>query len=374
MGRRDRKIEQTVEQTKMSRIRLKFIQAFVDQKTGGVYYYFRRAGFPRVRLPGLPGSDQFMIAYRTALAGMPEEIGANRSKAGSVGAAVAVYFASPEFGGLATGTQQQRRSVLERFRNEHGDKLLATLPQKFITLLLATMTPSNQRNWFKGLRTLMQFALTREWIKVDPTQGVKLAKLKSDGYHSWEETEIAQYEATHPPGSEARLALELLLGTSQRRGDVIRMGKQHMRDGIDAHGRPIKVLHIRQQKTGVPLELPVLPPLQAALDLVPADRLTFLVNRNGRPYNADHFTKIFRAWVREAGLPPECTPHGLRKAACRRWAEVGCSANEIAAFSGHMTLKEVARYTKAADQAKLARNAMSRISSHPSKPDARDAG
>ena len=121
----------------MSRIKLKYVQAFVDQKTGGVYYYFRRAGFPRVRLPGLPGSDQFMMAYRLATAGMLDDIGASRSKAGSVDAAVAAYYASHEFKGLARSTQYQHRSVLERFRNDHGDKPLALLPQKFIMLLLA---------------------------------------------------------------------------------------------------------------------------------------------------------------------------------------------------------------------------------------------
>ena len=52
--------------------------------------------------------------------------------------------------------------------------------------------------------------------------------------------------------------------------------------------------------------------------------------------------------------------HGLRKAACRRLAEAGCSANEIAAISGHASLREVERYTKAADQARMARNAMAR--------------
>jgi len=101
------------------------------------------------------------------------------------------------------------------------------------------------------------------------------------------------------------------------------MGRQHLRDGVDPRGRPIKVLYIRQQKTGVALAIPMLHPLQAALDLVPADRVTFLVTRNGRPYNADHFTRTFRAWVRQAGLPPECTPYGLRKAVCRRLAEGG---------------------------------------------------
>ena len=54
--------------------------------------------------------------------------------------------------------------------------------------------------------------------------------------------------------------------------------------------------------------------------------------------------------------------HGLRKAACRRLAESGCSANEIAAISGHVSLREVERYTKAADQERMARNALERSS------------
>jgi integrase len=57
-------------------------------------------------------------------------------------------------------------------------------------------------------------------------------------------------------------------------------------------------------------------------------------------------------------LPKHCAAHGLRKAACRRLAEAGCSANVIAAISGHMTLREVERYTRAADQERMARLGM----------------
>ena len=64
--------------------------------------------------------------------------------------------------------------------------------------------------------------------------------------------------------------------------------------------------------------------------------------------------------IREAGLPGRCKPHGLRKAAARRLAEAGCSANEIAAITGHKTLAEVERYTRAADQVRLAQQAIRR--------------
>jgi len=89
-----------------------------------------------------------------------------------------------------------------------------------------------------------------------------------------------------------------------------------------------------------------------------SEHLTFLVTATGKPYGPNHFSETFREWCNAAELPKRCTAHGLRKAACRRLAEAGCSANEIASISGHASLDEVARYTKAADQARLARNAL----------------
>ena len=62
-----------------------------------------------------------------------------------------------------------------------------------------------------------------------------------------------------------------------------------------------------------------------------------------------------------AGLPDRCVLHGVRKAAARRLAEAGCSAKQIAAITGHASLDEVERYTKAADQKRLAKDAIDRL-------------
>ena len=334
----------------MTHIRLKYVQAFVDRKTGAVFRYFRRPGFPRVRLPGLPGSREFNEAYEAALETPQLAVGAKRSKPGSVGMAIAAYFGSTEFSLLAAGTQAMRRAILQRFREQHGDKPLALLPPKFIALTLSQMKPHAARNWLKALRGLMQFATKLELCREDPTRDIKLPRVKSDGVHTWTEIEIEQFEAAHPIGSEARLALALLLYTAQRRSDVIRMGPQHIRDGV---------LTVRQQKTGATLAIPVHSDLQAIIDTSPGGHLTFLVARGGRQYSGNILSRKFRIWCDAAGLP-HCSAHGLRKAACRRLAEAGCSANEIAAISGHATLREVERYTKAADQARMARNAMAR--------------
>jgi integrase len=198
----------------------------------------------------------------------------------------------------------------------------------------------------------MQHCITAGLRTDDPTHGIRGAKIKTDGYRTWTEADIEAFEAQHPVGSRARLALALLLYTAQRRSDVVRMGRQHVRHGA---------LSVRQQKTGRALEIPVHPALQTVLDATPSHHLTFLTTQGGKPFSPAGFTNWFRDVCNEAGLPRGTSAHGLRKAACRRLAEAGCSANLIAAVSGHRSLREVQRYTEAADQARMARSAMEAV-------------
>jgi integrase len=124
------------------------------------------------------------------------------------------------------------------------------------------------------------------------------------------------------------------------------MGRQHVRDGL---------IHVRQSKTGTTLAIPLHPELCRVLDATRAENMTFMTTIGGKPFHPDSFTHWFKRQCREAGLPVTASVHGLRKAACRRLAELGCSASVIASISGHSTLREVARYTAAADQVRLAR-------------------
>src|SRR5262245_54411690 len=330
----------------------KYVKAWVDKRDGHAYHYLRRRGFPRVRLPGLPRSPSFMAEYEKAMSGPRTAIGAGRIKPGSVAAVVAEYFDSQKFfGSKSAGTQSMRRGILERFRAAYGDRPFALLPPEWIEALLDSKPPHAARSWRATLRSLCQFALTRRYLRTDPTANIKLRAVKGDGFHAWIEDEISAFEAHYPVGSKPRLAFALLLYTGQRRSDVVRMGRQHLRDGV---------LTVKQQKTGATLAIPVHPHLQAVLDATPSEQLTFLVTATGKPYGGNAFSAQFRKWCDAAGLPKRCKPHGLRKAACRRLAEAGCSANEIMAISGHATMKELVRYTAAADQARLARNAMTK--------------
>jgi len=326
----------------MTKIHLPFVQKF------GRYCYFRRRGLPRIRLPGIVGSAEFMDAYAQAIAAAPLPIGAGkRSKPGSVSEAVA-------------GTPRKRRALLEGFREDHGHRQLATLPREFIVALLDTMPPFQARNWLTAFRHFAGWAVERKLLKTDPSLGIKLKAPKSDGHHSWSDAEIAAYEARHPIGSKARLALALGLYTAQRRSDVVCFGKQNIKNGV---------LTFRQKKTGTTLAIPVHAELAKIIAASATGDLTLLVTNRGRVFSGNGFNDAFRDWCNEAELPTTCVFHGLRKAALTQLAEAGCSVHEIQAISGHKNLKEVEHYTRAVDQARLARAAMERIGNNGVKND-----
>jgi integrase len=262
------------------------------------------------------------------------------------------YFVSPEFRTLRLSTQRAYRGTIERLCAEHGDKRAADLRREHVVRLMAARAehPGAANGLRMALRVMMKHAIDIGLRADDPTREVKAVRIVSDGHHSWTDDEIAQFEQCHPVGSRARLALGLLLYTGQRRGDVIRMGAQHIRNGA---------LYVKQEKTGTELIIPLHPSLAAIIAAAPRDHLTFVTTRLGGPFQGSAFSRWFRERCDEARLP-HCCAHGLRKAAARRLAEAGCTAHEIGAITGHASLTELVRYTRAADQRRLAESAMTK--------------
>jgi integrase len=331
----------------------KHCQGFVDRH-GHARWYYRRPGFPRTPLPGLPWSPEFMAAYESAMGGATP-VGINRTKPGTMSALIATYYKAPEFTGLAESTQTTYRNQLERFRAEHGDKPVSLLQRGHIKAIIGGMasTPAAANNLLDRLKMLMGFAV-EEGIRPDnPTFKLKGFRVKSDGFHTWTEDEIAAFEAAHPIGSKPRLAMALMLYTGQRRSDAVRMGRQYV------SGNRVRV---RQQKTSEFLEIPMHPELVRIIAETPKDNMTFLVTAFGKPFTPAGFGNWFREQCDAAKLP-QCSAHGLRKAAARRLAEAGCTNAQIKAITGHKTDAEVTRYTKAAEQVRLAEAAMKTLKS-----------
>jgi integrase len=312
-----------------------------------------RKGRISVYLTGIPWSDEFMRQYGAALEGhaaQRAEIGSARTKTGSFDALCVSYYRSPEFRGLKASTQTVRRNIIEKFRLEHGDKPLKALGRAHISAVVGAKadTPEAANNLLKVLRVMLSYAVDQGMIDSNAAISVKKYRSRSEGFHTWSEDEIAQFQAKHPNGTRAGLALALLLYTAQRRSDVVRMGWQHVSGDVIA---------VRQEKTGAALMIPMHPELALALASVPRKNLTFLMTEKGAPFTPAGFGNWLREQCDLAELP-QCSAHGLRKAAATRLANAGCSSDQIKAITGHRSLAEVAHYTRAADQQRLARQAL----------------
>ena len=336
---------------------LPFVHQFRDRH-GKLRYYLRRRRQKLIPLSGTPGTPEFLASYEAAMASAGVKLG-KPPLAGSINALAVSWYATASYRQLSPVSQRDYRNILERFRAEHGGKPVRMLEAMHIRKMMAAKsdTPAAANHLLRILRLLMAHAVEDGWRKDDPTTGVRKLKEVGTGFVNWSDEEIATFQVRWPVGTKPGLALALLLYTGQRRGDVVRMGRQHLRAGGVA---------VRQMKTKADLFIPIHADLQRHLDAIPAGELTFLMTEHGKPYSAAGFTNVFRRWAAAAGLPTGRSPHGLRKAAARRMAEAGCTAHQIASITGHKTLAEVERYTRAVDQERLARSAILRMT--PDKP------
>ena len=272
---------------------------------------------------------------------------------GSINALVVAYYKSSEWQhGLAEETRKTRHRIIERFRARHGDKRVALLRAEHVAKMLAEIaTPSAKRHWLKAIRGLLRFAVPT-MLAIDPTTGIAPIKLpKSKGHHTWTDGEIAQYRAHWPLGTQQRLVVEFALETASRRGEVVRLGPQHVKDGR---------IRIARTHGSADVDIPISPELQAACDAMPKAHLTYIVTAYGKPRSKFGLGNDFAKWATEAGLPARCRLHGLKKGGMRRLAEDGATAHELMAISGHKTLSEVQRYTADADRKRLAEIGMAK--------------
>jgi integrase len=332
----------------------------LDRENGKrrVLFRDRRSGFS-VYLTGTPWSEDFMRQYAAALEGGKAKattiVGSGRTVAGTINALIVSYYASTGFKDLKASTQGNRRNILERFRVSYD------LPVKGLTRAVLdkimgdrSNTPMAANNLMKVLRYLLEHAVALGMIAINPTIGIRKYRSKSEGHHSWTEAEIAQYLARHPLDTRAGLALALLLYTGRRRGDVVGMGWKHVNGDMIA---------VKQEKTDTSLMIPLHPDLLKAMKAQPLSNLaSFLVTERGRSFTSAGFGNWFRDRCDEAELP-HCSAHGLRDAAATRLANIGCTDEEIMAITGHRSRASLAVYTRGADQRRLARQAMAKLTS-----------
>jgi hypothetical protein len=163
----------------LARFRLRYVNSFAnaDRSNAKVRHYFRRPGAKAIPLPGLPGSEEFMVAYAAALAGMPDaakaEIGASRTLPGTIDALVLSFYQTNNkwLNVFQEETRRAWRPHIERFRERHGSKRVRLLRREHIVKMLAEIDKPHVRlNWLKAIRALLRHAVPT-MLPEDPTVG-----------------------------------------------------------------------------------------------------------------------------------------------------------------------------------------------------------
>lgn len=341
------------------------VSSFTDRH-GKLRWRWRRTGYPTYYFRNPPDTAGFKEELAACEAGAPIRAGEGRCIPRSVADLVARYYASTNFNRGGSDDQRRRRGLIESFREQFADDLVANFRWDHIEAILAERAkkavndkgrtvggPFAANNLRKQLRRLFAYAKRLEWIPENPVEEAERVDApKTGGFYSWTEEDIAQYQARHPLGTRARLALEIILWTGQRRGDARLFGPEHLKDGQ---------VNYRQGKTGKVLWMPAAPQLLTAISAMQRVGLkTYLVTEFGKPFSRAGFGNKMREWCDEAGLP-KCTAHGLRKAMARRLAESEASQQQIKAVGGWSGDAEVTTYTAGADQKRLAGAAMGRL-------------
>jgi integrase len=315
-------------------------------------WYFRRGKGARVRMPGEFGSVEFNAAYDAALKGArPARPG---HAEGTYSAALRAYYASQTWAALRPATQRMRRHFLNGIESTLGGSRLRDWKRGDIAAGRdkRAATPAAAEMFVKSLRSFFAWALEAGLVSSNPTDGVKVVASSTGGFAPWTDEDVAAYRAHWPLGTRQRVAFEVLRETGLRRGDAVRIGVPHVRDGV---------IRLATEKTGERVSLPVSDILAAAIEAGPIGEKTFITGPSGGSVKKESFGTIFREWCDAAGVSKSA--HGLRKAAATADAHAGYTDAELDAKFGWTGRKMASHYTRSASRERLSIAAAERVKS-----------
>jgi integrase len=315
-------------------------------------FYVRVGHGPRIRIKAVFDTPEFYAEYEAAISGNapPRKTGPT---AGSLAWLIERYREVDAWASLSPATRRQRENIFKQIIASAGDKPYTAITDDAIAAGRdrRSRTPFQARHFLDTMRGLFEWAKERKFIKVDPAATVKYPKLKSGpGFPIWSEDDVVAYEQRWPLGTRQRVWISVLLYTGLRRGDAVRLGKQHVRDGVAS---------IKTEKTDTDVHIPLLPPLIEALGAGPTADLAFICGSNGKPMTKESFGNSFKDACRAAGINKSA--HGLRKIGATRCADNGATGSELNALFGWTGTKMASLYTQNADRKRLARTAVGKL-------------
>jgi integrase len=323
---------------------------------GRVVWYVRIDRGPRIRLRAEFGTPEFQCAYQAAITGIASPpTDPRKPRSGTLAWLIARYRETTAWTALSMATRRQRENIFVGVLKSASNEPYARIARKQIEAGKERRrnTPAQARNFLDAMRGLFRWATEAGHIEADPTLGVKNpSRPKSGGFPAWTEDDVDRYQARWPVGTKERVWLDVLLYTGLRRGDAVRLGRQHIKDGIAT---------IRTEKSGgeIAVTIPVLPVLAVTLAAGPCGDLTFICGDHRAPLTKESFGNAFREAARRAGVSKSA--HGVRKIGATRAAENGATVAELEAIFGWCGGGMASLYTRAADRARLAKAAIGKL-------------
>jgi integrase len=305
-----------------------------------------------------------MAGYHAAVRGtpiMPTPLIAKDGK-GSVGWLINLYRHSRDWGELlSAGTRKQRGPILKQIETAAGDLPIGAVSRAKVEQGISSRTPNQGRHFKNTMSALFKWAVEHELYDKNPTDGIKVIRGDGEGHLAWPIERIEQYERHWPLGSIERLMFDVFLYVGLRRGDVARLGKQHIRNGV---------VHLMTEKSGgtMPIYVPVHPALVASINACPSSGLAIIAKDDGTHYSKEGLGNAFREAIVAAGIPVTkkgstkkgYSAHGLRKASATIAAESGATESELNAMFGWSGYQMAQLYTRKADRRRLAARALAK--------------
>lgn len=353
---------------------------YVERNTsrhGQVRYYLRIEGRRICRLPDDIDSEEFAAAYWKArnAAGLPVDPkdGSPRTldvvKAGTFRWLCVAYLRSGEFNRLDTTTQKRRRSIIDSMCLEpltakpDERRLFADIPLS--SLDVGHMTTLRDRKRDVPFAADERLKVLRQVLDVKDAQGkhlvsnlakaVKPFRKHSDGHHPITPAEIEQFIRHHGPNSRAVYAIAFLMFTGIRVSDLAAIGPQHRR-GDQFHLRLFK----NRNRAPVDIVIPIHPTLEDVMSRHPIRGLNYILCEYGRPYSVKGLGNRVSKWFSQAGLE-HCTSHSVRKGLATDQAHNEATDSQLDAMFGWKDGKTSKIYTRHAERARLARQAVIKI-------------
>lgn len=307
-------------------------------------YYYLRANGAKLPSPEDAGFSNALLAAQRASFQAP---------VAGIAGLIAAHRRSPEFLALAKATKRNRELAFRWLEKLGADIDPRDIRRSHLLdlrdIVAQRSGPAAANSFVSCTSALMIWALDRGKLDLNPAARIK--PLPGGEFLPWTDAEIALASEKFP--ERLRRAVVLALYTGQRVSDLTAMTWGQY-DG--------QRIEVTQKKTKRSLLIPVHPALRAELEAWKADRSSthILVSKWSRPWSQFALTHAFQRALEGIGIVGRNT-HGLRKVAAVRLAEAGCSTHEIAAITGHRSLNMVAHYTRAANQYRLAQEAIVKL-------------